>query len=115
MARSYQGSLVAHVGNVGTREARSLAGKQFHIDRRVGFLALEVYVEHGLALAEVGQVNVYLAVEAPGTEQGLVEHIHAVGGCQHYHAAVGAEAVHLGKQGIEGVLALVVAAHGGVL
>ena len=55
------------------------------------------------------------AVEASGTQQGRVEHVDAVGGGQHDDTAVGAEAVHLGEQGVQRVLALVVAAHGGIL
>ena len=71
--------------------------------------------EYGFPLAEVGEVYVYLAVEAARTQQSLVEDVHAVGGGQYDHAAVGAEAVHLGEQLIERVLALVVAAHRRVL
>ena len=56
-----------------------------------------------------------LAVEASRAEQGLVEHVGTVGGRHDDDARVGAEAVHFGEQCVERVLALVVAAHGGVL
>ena len=46
----------------------------------------------------------------PGTQQGRIERFGAVGGGHHDHAAVGGEAVHLDQQGVEGLLALVVAA-----
>ena len=74
-----------------------------------------MYDEYFLALVEVGQVDVDLAVEASGTEQSLVEHVGAVGGCHDDDTAVGAEAVHLGEESVEGVLTLVVASHSGVL
>ena len=67
--------------------------------------------KHLLALIQVRQVNVYLAVEASGSEQGGVEHVGTVGGSQDDDTRVGAEAVHLRQQGIQRVLPLVVAAH----
>ena len=57
----------------------------------------------------------YLTIETACTQQSRVEHVGTVGGCQCDDAAIGAEAVHLGQQGVQRVLALVVAAHGGVL
>ena len=71
--------------------------------------------EHFLAFVKVRQVYVYLSVKTSGTQQGRVEHVGAVGGGQRDDAAVGAEAVHLGEQGVQRVLALVVSTHGGVL
>ena len=49
-------------------------------------------------------------VEPAGPQQRLVEHVRAVRRRQHDHAAVGAEAVHLGEDLVERLLALVVAA-----
>ena len=68
-------------------------------------------LEDGLALVDIGQVHMYLSVEASGTQQGLVQDVGAVGGSQDDDAAVGAEAVHLGQQLVQGALALVVAPH----
>ena len=115
MAGSYQRGLVAHIGNIGTRETRRLAGQEIHIKVLVKLQGLQVYVEHLAALVQVGQIDVYLAVEASGAHQCRVEHVGAVGGSQRDDAAVGAEAVHLRQQGVQRVLTLVVAAHGGVL
>ena len=115
VASGYQGGLVAHVGNVGTREARRLTSQEVYVDTLVELQRLQVYHEDVLALAQVGQVDMYLAVEAARTQQGRVEHVYTVGGGQHDDAAVRAEAVHLGQQGVQRVLALVVAAHGGIL
>ena len=71
--------------------------------------------EYSLALGQVGQVNVYLTVEAACAEQCLVEHIDTVGGGKDDDAGVGAEAVHLGKEGVECILALIIASHARVL
>ena len=92
-----------------------LAGQEVHVHVVVELQRLQVHHEHLLALVQVGQVHVYLTVEAACAQQGRVEHVGAVGGGQRDDAAVGAEAVHLGEQGVQRVLALVVAAHGGVL
>ena len=71
----------------------------------------QVNVEYLLALCKVGQVDAYLAVETSGTQQSFVEHVYTVGGCKDDDTAIGAESVHLCKQGVERVLALVVASH----
>ena len=78
--------LVAHVGDVCTREARRLPREHIHVEV-VGELERgEVHLENCHALREFGQVHVDLAVEASGTEQGWVENFHAVGGCEDNHA-----------------------------
>ena len=74
-----------------------------------------MHLEDGLALGQVGKIYMYLAVETSGTQQSLVEHISPVGGRHDDDTRVGTEAVHLGKQGIEGILALVVSSHGRIL
>ena len=74
-----------------------------------------MYLEDFLALAQVGQVNMYLTVETAGTQQGIVKHIHTVGGSKDNDTAIGSEAIHLGEQGIQRVLTLIVTAHGRIL
>ena len=74
-----------------------------------------MYLEDGFSFTQVGQVDIDLTVETSGTQQSRVEHIGTVRGCEDDHTAVGAEAVHLGEQGIQGVLTFIVTAHGGVL
>ena len=115
VASSDEGSLVAHVGDVGTRETRCLARQHVEVDAAVGLHATQVHLENLLAVVELWQVHIDLAVEAAGTQQRLVEDVDAVGGSQDYDSAVGAKAVHLGEQLVEGALTLVVAAHAGVL
>ena len=57
----------------------------------------------------------YLSVKTSCTQESLVKDIGAVGSCNHYDSAVGAEAVHLCKQLVECVLALVVTSHRRIL
>ena len=61
---------------------------------------------------KVGPVDEHLAVEAPGPEQGRVEDVGAIGGRENYETARGVEAVHFDEELIQGLFALVVAAHG---
>ena len=58
----------------------------------------------------VGRVDDDAAVEAAGPQQRRVEHVGPVGGGQHDHALGAGEAVHLGQDLVERLLALVVAA-----
>ena len=58
----------------------------------------------------VGRVHDDLPVEPPGSQQRRVEDVRPVGGRQDDHALVAREAVHLGEDLIQGLLALVVAA-----
>ena len=74
-----------------------------------------MYHENLLALVEVGHIDMYLTVETSGTHQGRVEHVCTVGGSQRDDTAVGAKTVHLGQQGVQGVLAFVIASHGRIL
>ena len=68
--------------------------------------------EYGFSLIQVRKVDVYFTVESSCTQQGAVEHIHTVGGCQDNDTAVCSESVHLGKQGVERVLAFIITSHG---
>ena len=58
----------------------------------------------------VGRVDDDLPVEASGPQQRRVEDVRPVGGGQHDHALVAGEAVHLGEDLIQRLLALVVTA-----
>ena len=88
MACGDESSFVADVGNVGARETWRLASQQIDIDRIVKLQGAQVYAKYLLALIEVGQIHMDLPVKAPGTQQRLVEHIHAIGGCQDDDTAV---------------------------
>ena len=100
-----------------TRLARSAPTKpeviratSFRFDRRVQPHLVRVDFEDLLAAADVGPIDQHVAVEAARAEQGRIERFRAVGGRHDDHAAVGGEAVHLDQQGVERLLALVVAA-----
>ena len=69
-----------------------------------------VDVQDLLAAADVGQLDIDLAVEAARAQQGGVQDVGPVGGRDHDHAQVGFEAVHLDQHLVQGLLALVVAA-----
>ena len=72
-------------------------------------LRLGVHPQDGLALAELGQRDHDLAVEATRAQQGGVEDVRPVGGRDHHDALGGLEAVHLREHLVEGLLPLVVA------
>ena len=112
---SDESRLIANVGDVCAREARSLAGEEVDIHRVIHFDGFQVDDENLLSLIEVRQVNMNLPIETSGTQQGGVEHIGTVGGSHDDDTAVGAESIHFGKQCVERVLPLIVAAHGGIL
>ena len=67
-------------------------------------------LEDVLAAADVGSVDLDLTVKATGAEQSGVKDVGTVGGGDDHDALVGAEAVHLHEQLVEGLLALVVTA-----
>ncbi len=94
-AGGYQCGLITDVGNIGTRETGRLAGQEVNIDTFVELQRLQVHHKHLLALVQVWQVHMYLAVKAAGTKQGGVEHIGTVGSGQGNDAAISAETVHL--------------------
>ena len=52
-----------------------------------------------------------LTVETSCTKQGFVQNISTIGGSQDNHTAIGAKAVHLGKQLVQGTLTLIVGPH----
>ena len=105
----YQCRLVAHVGNVGTAEPGCLSCQQIYIYRVVHLERTHMYFENLLAFRQTRQLHLYLSVEAAGPKQGFVQYVSAVGGCQYNDAAVCPESIHLCKQLVQGVFALVVA------
>ena len=71
-----------------------------------------MHAQDSLAADEVGQLDGYAAVKAAGAQQRRVERLGPVGRGQDDHALAAVKAVHLGQELVEGLLALVVAAHG---
>ena len=115
VARCNQCGLVADVGDVRTAEARRLARQQVYVEGFIHLDGFQMHLEHRLALVQVGQIDMDLTVEASGTQQRLVQDVSTVRGGHDDDTAVGAKAVHLRQQLVQGALALVVAAHHGVV
>ena len=65
-------------------------------------------LEDRLAAGKVGKLHRDAPVEAAGTQQRRVERVGAVRGGEHHDALVVIEAVHLGEQLVQRLLALVV-------
>ena len=91
----YQGSFIAHVGNIGTGKSGGLAGEQIDVDGVVGLDLAQVDVEYGHAVGEVGEVYKICRSKRPARRRGFVKDVCSVGGGEDNDAAVGAEAIHL--------------------
>ena len=107
--------LVADVGDVRSTEAGRLAGQEVHINRVVRLEGAQVHIEDGLPLLEVRHVHVNLAVETAGPHEGAVQDVRPVGGSEDDDPAVSAEAIHLGEELVERVLAFVVGSNARIL
>ena len=71
-------------------------------------------LEDGFTALKVGGFHGYLTVEPAGPEQGRIQNVGTVGGCNDDQVGVIVEAVHLHQQLVQGLLALIVAtAHAG--
>ena len=102
--------LVDQVGKVRAAEARSLAGEDVEVDRRVERLVARVYVEDLPAALDVRPVEGHVAVETTRPKKGGVEDVWPVGGRDDDDVGVGVESIHLDQQLIQGLLTLVVTA-----
>ena len=69
-----------------------------------------MHLKRGQAAGQVWPVHGDAPVEAAGTQQGLVQHLGAVGGAKDDDALAGVKAVQLAEQLVEGLLAFIVAA-----
>ncbi len=105
-----ESAFVEKVGQVGAGETGCAAGDfgELHVFAEVDFAGVDF--EDLFAALEVGQVNKHLAVEAARAEEGLVEHVGAIGGGDDDDAFGGVETVHFDEHGVERLFAFVVAA-----
>ena len=71
--------------------------------------------EDSLTFVQTREIYVNFTVETSGTEQGAVEHVYTVGSCKDDDTTVGTETIHLCKESVQGVLALIITTHGWVL
>ena len=109
-AGSGDGSLVHEILELGTGEAWGTAGNGLEVNIGLEGLATGVDAKDALATFEVGEINGDLAIEATGTEEGLVQYVNAVGGSDGYDTGVSVEAVHFYENLVNSLLALVVSA-----
>ena len=109
-ARGEQRRLVDEVREVGADHARRRGRDPVEVDVVGQRHAADVHGEDRRAPRAVRRLHRDPAVEAPGPQQRLVEHVGPVGRGDHDHARVGGEAVHLGEDLVQRLLALVVAA-----
>ena len=69
-----------------------------------------MYFQDGLTAIDIGIADRHLAVKATGAQQRRIQNIRAVGGSDDDNALIRTKAVHLHKQLVERLLALIVAA-----
>ena len=105
-----QRSLVGEVREIRTDHARRRRRDPAEVDIWCERHCPRVHLEDRLAAGTVGRLHRNPPVEAAGSKQGLVEDVGPVGRADDDHAAGGVEAVHLGQDLIQRLLALVVAA-----
>ena len=67
-------------------------------------------VQDRYAVLAVRQIDGDMAVKAAGSEQGGIQHIRPVGRRQYNDSFMAGKAIHFGKDLVEGLLALIVAA-----
>ena len=109
-AHGQQSRLVHQVFKIRTGEAGRAFCDGFKVNVIGKGLASGVYPQDRLAALYVGKPDIDLTVEASGTQQRIVEDVRAVGRRHYDNALVVAEAVHLDKKLVQGLLALIVSA-----
>ena len=108
-----EGGLVDEVGQVGAHEPRRARRNRRQIDARRQRDPARVNAQDHLPTLQIGPVHDHLAVEAAGPEQRGIEDLRPIGGGHDDDALARVEAVELGQELIEGLLALVVPAESG--
>ena len=108
----HNGRLIDQIGQVRSGETRSAPRHHLEIDALVELLTLGMDLEDGHPLGQDREGDGDLPIEAPGTKQGRIEDLRTVGGRENDDPGGRIEAVHLGQQLIQRLLALVVGDHG---
>ncbi len=108
-----QRCLVHHLGQIGPDHAGG--PPRHHVEVDVGGEAhgLRVHAQDRAPPLDRGPIDHHLAIEPSGPHQGRVEDLGPVGGGHDHDAGLGIEAVHLGEELVQRLLALVVRPHGG--
>ena len=89
-----QRGFVDQVGQIRTGKARCAACDDRGVNVFGDRYFAHVYVQNLLAATNVRQADVDLAVKATRTQQGFVQHVHAVGRGDHDHAGIAFKTVH---------------------
>ena len=110
LANGAQGALVDDIGQVGARGTGRGAGNRGQVNRRLGLHTLGVKLKDVLTAGQIGQLDGDAAVKTTGAQQRRIETVGAIGCGKDNDTLVVIEAIHLGQQLIERLLALVVAA-----
>ena len=104
-----QGGLVDQVGEVRPREADGSSRDDLDVEVRRHLHVLHVDPQDLFASPDVWLVDQHLTIEPSGAEEGGVEHLGPVGRAHDDDALPPVEAVHLGQELVERLLALLVA------
>ena len=104
------GRLVDHVRQVRAHGTGGGQGDRLEVDGLIHAHVSGVHAQHVLPALQVRLVHDHAPVKTAGTQERLVKDLGTVGGRQDEEAAGGIKAIHLCKQLVEGLLALVVAA-----
>src|SRR3990167_10384065 len=110
LARGEDRSLVHERVKLGTRETRRALGNDGQSDIRPQWLFARMNLEDLLAVSAVWQVNGYASVEAPRSQKRWVQHVRTVRRRHDDDFFCWFEAVHLNKNLIERLFALVITA-----
>jgi hypothetical protein len=102
------GRLVDQVGQIGPGEPGRPPGHHIEVDIGAELLALGMDLQDGPPFALGGEGDDDLAVEAARPEQGRVQGLGPVGGRHDHHPGGHVEAVQLGQQLVQGLVAFVV-------
>src|SRR5262249_36962220 len=109
-SRRHDGGLVDQVGQVSAGEAGRQPGDLVEIDVRGKLNFGDMHLQDFQPSGAVGAVDHHLAVKSSRAQQGRIEHLWAVGGGEQDHSHARIEAIELGKQLVERLLLLVIAA-----
>ena len=111
LARREQRRLVHQVGEVGAGETGGPRRHHAEIDFGRELDLLGVNREDLFAALDVGLVHEHLAIESAWTQQRRIEHFGTIGGAHDDDRLARVEAVHLGQELVERLLALFVRTH----
>ena len=108
--RAQKRSLIQKIGQVGTGKTGGKLGYIFQINRRRKRLISCVNLKDCFPTHNVGRANLHAAVKTTRTKQRRVENVGAVCCCNKDNGVVFFKTIHLNKQLVEGLLALIMTA-----